>query len=95
VEVKEEHKLPLAKNFQQGTNVILRHSRPAVNWTAIGVCIGVYDNAIKYTRERKQFGRSIAGFQLIQEKLVRIMGNVQAMILYGWRISSLYDAGKA
>jgi alkylation response protein AidB-like acyl-CoA dehydrogenase len=61
VSVKEEHKLPLAKDFQHGTNKILKHSRPLVCWVAVGVCIGVYDTAIKYTRDRKQFGKSIAG----------------------------------
>lgn len=57
----EEHKLPLATDFQNGTNRILKHSRPIVCWIAVGVAVGVYDNAIKYTRERKQFGKPIAG----------------------------------
>ncbi|MCB0371262.1 MAG: hypothetical protein KDD45_18055 [Bdellovibrionales bacterium] len=50
VEVGEEHKLPVAKNFQTGANVVLKHSRPIVCWIATGVCLGIYDNAIKYTR---------------------------------------------
>lgn len=61
VEVKEEHKLPVAKNFQSGANQVLKHSRPLVCWIAVGISIGVYDNAIKYTRERKQFGKPVAG----------------------------------
>jgi alkylation response protein AidB-like acyl-CoA dehydrogenase len=52
--------LPLATDFQTGTNAILKHSRPLVCWVAVGVCMGVYDNVISYTRERKQFGKSIA-----------------------------------
>jgi alkylation response protein AidB-like acyl-CoA dehydrogenase len=51
----------LATDFQAGTNKILKHSRPVVCWIAVGICIGVYDSVIKYTRERKQFGKSIAG----------------------------------
>lgn len=93
VKVGEEHKLPLAKNFQTGANVVLKHSRPIVCWNAVGVCIGVYDNAIKYTTARHQFGKPVAGYQLIQEKLVRIMGNVQAMIMLCYRLSQLYDSG--
>lgn len=61
VHVGEEHKLPAAKDFQSGTNKILKHSRPIVCWIAVGVCIGAYDNAIKYARERVQFGKPIAG----------------------------------
>lgn len=58
--VNQEHKLPLATDFQNGTNKVLKHSRPLVCWAAVGVCIGVYDNAITYTRQRRQFGRPIA-----------------------------------
>ena len=61
VEVKEEHKLPKAKNFQTGANVILKHSRPLVCWLVTGICVGVYDNAIQYTRNRSQFGKPVAG----------------------------------
>jgi glutaryl-CoA dehydrogenase len=61
VEVGEEHKLPVAKNFQSGANVVLKHSRPVVCWNAVGVCLGVYDNAIKYTTQRHQFGKPVAG----------------------------------
>lgn len=43
-----------------------------------------------------QVNMSIAlGFQLIQEKLVRIMGNIQGMLMLAWRISVLYDTGKS
>lgn len=61
VHVTEEHKLPAAADFQNGPNKILKHSRPIVCWIAVGVAVGVYDNAIKYTRERQQFGKPIAG----------------------------------
>lgn len=69
----------------------MTHSRISVCWIAAGICMGVYDNVIKYTTERKQFGRSISGFQLIQEKLVRIMANTQAILLMCFRISKLAD----
>jgi alkylation response protein AidB-like acyl-CoA dehydrogenase len=61
VVVAESQKLPLAIDFQNGTNLVLKHSRVYVCWVAAGICMGVYDNAIKYTTQRKQFGRSIAG----------------------------------
>lgn len=59
--VQESQKLPLAVNFQIGTNRILKHSRIFICWVTAGIVMGVYDNAIKYTTERKQFGRSISG----------------------------------
>ncbi|KAM2045695.1 hypothetical protein ACFX1T_009859 [Malus domestica] len=45
-------------------------------------------------KERKQFGAPLAAFQINQEKLVRMLGNVQAMVLIGWRLCKLYEAGK-
>ena len=59
--VEEEHKLVKAKDFQSGANIVLGHSRPVVCWNALGICLGVYDHAIKYVMERKQFGRPVAG----------------------------------
>jgi len=60
--------------------------------------MGVYDNAIKYVSERRQFGQPISGkqlfylgFQLIQEKIVKIMSNTQAILLMCYRISKLAD----
>ena len=58
------------------------------------MAIGVYDKVVEYISQRKQFGVPISSFQLIQEKLSRIMGSVQAMILLSWRISNLVEAGK-
>jgi hypothetical protein len=45
----------------KGTNTVLKHSRVFVCWVVAGVCMGVYDNAIKYVSERRQFGQPISG----------------------------------
>jgi acyl-CoA oxidase len=45
-------------------------------------------------KERKQFGAPLAAFQLNQEKLVRMLGDIQAMVLVGWRLCKLYESGK-
>jgi alkylation response protein AidB-like acyl-CoA dehydrogenase len=73
VVVSADQKLPKATDFGNGVNVILRHSRIFVCWVAAGIAMGVYDNAIKYVSNRKQFGQQISGtlllilgFQLIQ-----------------------------
>ena len=49
---------------------------------------------IRYLGERKQFGVPLAAFQLNQEKLVRMLGNIQAMWLLGWRLSKLHSSSK-
>jgi alkylation response protein AidB-like acyl-CoA dehydrogenase len=59
--VNASQKLPKALDFGKGANVILRHSRIFVLWVAAGVCMGIYDNAIKYVSERRQFGQPISG----------------------------------
>ena len=44
--------------------------------------------------ERKQFGAPLAAFQLNQQKLVKMLGNVQAMFMMGWRLCKLYESGQ-
>lgn len=95
VVVSAEQRLPKANDFSSGTNVILKHSRIFVCWVAAGIAMGVYDNAIKYVSNRKQFGHPISGFQLVQDKIVRIMANTQAIFLLCFRVSKLIDDGKA
>ncbi len=65
VVVDESQKLPKATDFSKGANVILKHSRVLVCWVAAGICMGVYDNAIKYASERRQFGQPISGNPLL------------------------------
>ena len=100
VVVDESQKLPKATDFAKGTNAILKHSRILVCWIAAGLCLGVYDNAIKFVSERRQFDRPISGiflfilgFQLIQEKMVKIMANTQAVYLMCYRLSKLAEEG--
>ncbi|KAB2630514.1 acyl-coenzyme A oxidase 4 [Pyrus ussuriensis x Pyrus communis] len=91
--VPDEERLPGVNSFQD-TNKVLAVSRVMVAWQPIGLCMGVYDMCHRYLKERKQFGAPLAAFQINQEKLVRMLGNVQAMVLIGWRLSKLYEAGK-
>lgn len=48
----------------------------------------------RYLKERKQFGAPLAAFQINQQKLVHMLGNVQAMVLVGWRLCKLYEKEK-
>ncbi|KAG0489636.1 hypothetical protein HPP92_006499 [Vanilla planifolia] len=91
--VPEEDRLPGVNSFQD-TNKVLAVSRVMVAWQPIGISMGVYDMCHRYLKERKQFGAPLAAFQINQEKLVRMLGNIQAMLLVGWRLCKLYESGK-
>lgn len=91
--VPDEDRLPGVNSFQD-TNKVLAVSRVIVAWQPIGISMGVYDMCHRYLKERKQFGAPLASFQINQQKLVHMLGNVQAMILVGWRLCKLYEKGK-
>src|SRR4051794_37907126 len=57
--------------------------------------MGIFDHALAYAKARKQFGVPIASFQLIQERLARMLGSIQSMMLMSWRMSKIYMDGKA
>ncbi|XP_074264502.1 acyl-coenzyme A oxidase 4, peroxisomal-like [Silene latifolia] len=91
--VPDEDRLTGVNSFQD-TSKVLAVSRVMVAWQPIGICMGVYDMCHRYLKERKQFGVPLAAFQLNQQKLVQMLGNVQAMLLIGWRLCKLYESGK-
>ncbi|XP_056689308.1 acyl-coenzyme A oxidase 4, peroxisomal isoform X2 [Spinacia oleracea] len=91
--VPDEDRLPGVNSFQD-TNKVLAVSRVMVAWQPIGISMGVYDMCLRYLKERKQFGAPLAAFQINQQKLVQMLGNVQAMFLVGWRLCKLYESGK-
>lgn len=63
--VPTKNKLTKANDFGSGTAKILESSRLMVAWSAAGLMTGAYEAALKYTLNRKQFGRPVAKFQLI------------------------------
>ncbi|XVE62056.1 hypothetical protein DITRI_Ditri06bG0088400 [Diplodiscus trichospermus] len=91
--VPDEDRLPGINSFQD-TSKVLAISRVIVAWQPIGISMGVYDMCLRYLKERKQFGAPLAAFQINQQKLTRMLGNVQAMTLVGWRLCKLYENGK-
>ena len=81
--VPEADRLQNANTFKD-TAKVLRMTRTGVAWFAVGCQMGAYEHALRYATERKQFGRPIGGFQLVQDLLVRMLGNVtstQSMML--------------
>ena len=92
-EIPAENRLVKANSFRDTANV-LKNTRYGVAWEAVGHALAAYELARDYALQRQQFGRPIAGFQLIQSKLVQMLGDVTQMQLLCWRLSRLRDEGK-
>ncbi|GAA3763820.1 acyl-CoA dehydrogenase family protein [Microbacterium kribbense] len=75
VAVSEERRLPRIESFAD-INRAFRQLRTTIVWAAAGMQLGAYRAALDYAQQRKQFGRPIAGFQLIQDKLVQITAGI-------------------
>jgi len=94
VRVPEEDRLQLAESFRD-TAKVLRLTRAGVAWMATGCARGAYEHALNYARERYQFGKPIASFQLVQDLLVKMLSNVTASACMCMRLSQLQQQGKA
>ncbi|MEV7152536.1 acyl-CoA dehydrogenase family protein [Streptomyces sp. NPDC093084] len=90
--VPEADRLQNANSFKDTAN-ILRQTRSGVAWQAVGVMFGAYEIALQYAKEREQFGRPIGGFQLVQDLLVKMVGNATASCGMVVRLAQLQDAG--
>ncbi len=91
-EIAESDRLQNANSFKD-TAKVLRMTRAGVAWQAVGCARGAYESALKYTREREQFGKPIASYQLIQNHLVEMLSNLTAMQTMVYRLSQLQDQG--
>ncbi|PPB49794.1 acyl-CoA dehydrogenase family protein [Arthrobacter pityocampae] len=94
VVVSDDFHLKGANSFRD-TNKVLKVTRLAVGWQAVGQQLAAFDVARRYAVEREQFGRPIASFQLVQQQLVQILGNAMSSMGMMVRLSQLEDAGKA
>jgi glutaryl-CoA dehydrogenase len=94
VRVPEASRLQRAESFRQ-TAAVLRLTRAGVAWQAVGCAMGAYEHALAYAKEREQFGRPIGGFQLVQDLLVRMLGNITASASMCARLAQLQAAGEA
>ena len=94
VRVPEADRLQQADSFKD-TAKVLRLTRAGVAWMATGCARGAYEHALAYARERHQFGKPIASFQLVQDLLVRMLSNITASACMCVRLSQLQAQGKA
>ena len=73
----------------------LDSARFGIAWGAIGAAMDCYDTALRYAKERMQFGKPIAGFQLQQKKLAEMITEITKAQLLAWRLGVLRNEGKA
>ncbi|MBV7532733.1 acyl-CoA dehydrogenase family protein [Chitinophaga sp. sic0106] len=94
IRVPKDNILPGVKGLK-GPLSCLSSARYGIAWGAIGAAMDCYDTALRYAKERVQFGRPIAGFQLIQKKLAEMVTEITKAQLMNWRLGVLKNEGKA
>lgn len=95
VKIPKSNKLEKANNFASSVAQVFLGSRIGIGFAVAALCIGAYDKVIEYLSNRNQFGKPLTSFQLVQEKLAKIMANTQAILFLTKRISDLHQEGKA
>ncbi|MCF8339947.1 MAG: acyl-CoA dehydrogenase family protein [Chitinophagaceae bacterium] len=94
VKLPKSNILPGVKGLK-GPLSCLTKARYGIAWGALGAAMDCYDTALRYAKERIQFGRPIAGFQLQQKKLAEMITEITKGQLLNWRLGVLMNEGKA
>ena len=94
VEVPKENLLPNVKGLK-GPLGCLNSARYGISWGAIGAAMDCYDSALRYSKERIQFGKPIGGFQLTQKKLAEMITEITKAQLLTWRLGVLKNENRA
>ncbi len=94
VRVPKENILPGVTGLK-GPLTCLNSARYGIAWGALGAAMDCYDTALRYSKQREQFGKPIAGFQLQQKKLSEMITEITKAQLLVWRLGVLMDKGKA
>jgi glutaryl-CoA dehydrogenase len=94
VKVPKENLLPNIKGLK-GPLSCLNKARFGIAWGTIGAAMDCYDTALRYSKERVQFGRPIGGFQLQQKKLAEMITEITKAQLLVWRLGVLMNEGRA
>jgi glutaryl-CoA dehydrogenase len=92
--VPKENILPGVSGLK-GPLTCLNSARYGISWGAIGAALDCYDTALRYAKERHQFGKPIAGFQLQQKKLAEMITEITKAQLLTWRLGVLMNEGRA
>src|SRR6187431_1771686 len=94
VKVPKENLLPNVKGLK-GPLGCLNSARYGISWGALGAAMDCYDSALRYSKERIQFGRPIGGFQLTQKKLAEMITEITKAQLLTWRLGVLKNENRA
>jgi len=94
VKVPKENILPKVKGLK-GPLSCLSSARFGIAWGALGAAMDCYDTALRYAKQRVQFDRPIAGFQLQQKKLAEMITEITKAQLLVWRLGALRDEDRA
>lgn len=94
VKVPKENILPGVKGMR-GPLSCLNKARYGIAWGTLGAAMDAYDTALRYSKERIQFDRPIAGFQLQQKKLAEMITEITKAQLMVWRLGTLMNENKA
>jgi glutaryl-CoA dehydrogenase len=93
VRVPEESRLPGARSFKDAGRVLVG-TRGTCAWAALGHAVAAYDTALTYCKQREQFGKPLVAFQIVQDRLVKMLAEVTAMQLYCMQIARLEENGR-
>ncbi len=94
VKVPKTNILPGVKGLK-GPLSCLSSARYGIAWGALGCAMDCYDTALRYAKQREQFGRPIAGFQLTQKKLAEMITEITKSQLLNWRLGVLRNEDRA
>ena len=93
VRLDDNARLPEARGLRAPLSC-LTQARYGISWGVIGAARSCYHCALDYTKERKQFARPLAGYQLVQNKLVTMLTEITKAQLVCLRLGQLKDANK-
>jgi glutaryl-CoA dehydrogenase len=94
VRVPVDNRLAGARTFADTARVLTK-SRQNVAWEALGHATAAYEAAVAYVTDRRQFGKPLAAFQLVQNKLAGMLSDIVGMQLICLRLARLQDQGRA
>jgi glutaryl-CoA dehydrogenase len=92
VRVPVENRLPGANSFKDTASVLVE-TRSSCAWMALGHAVAGFDAALTYAKRRHQFGRPLCSFQIVQDRLVRMLADLTAMQLYCVQVARLAAEG--
>ena len=89
----DEARLPEAERFVDAGRVLVT-TRTTCAWAALGHAVSAYDTALTYAKQRRQFGQPLCSFQIVQDRLVKMLAEVTGMQLYCMQLARLEESGR-